>query len=389
MNEANVPEVLENRGSAPQANMPRLVRLSEIIRDPKLWPREELSNERVQVFTDFFAAGDEEALPPVQLVEDGNGHWLLVDGWHRCGAAENAGREEIAAVTLSVPEGQDVRQFVLLQAIQESSRSAVPLTSEERAQAVRWLLTECPTWSDRAIARLVGVSPSTVGRYRDLQVDEGVQFGRAVPPAGTSDAPAGRQKGRRVRRQGPPRRPNILKVQGGKSPRTRSPKDPQAEVRAAAKALVPQLVRLLMNDRDQRGHIFIGHWLFHFYGQDVREWTNKAADLMVRLQDHVSGTMAESQPENAAPTDEAATSSEARGGRDESFAENAAADGQAAPTPDDEPGHRSSDGGAILAEAAEIYSEMGAWADAIERRAMGAGTAKSSEDRGSEGGTQG
>jgi hypothetical protein len=139
--EPHVPEVLENRGSAPQANRPRLVRLSDIIRDPKLWPREELSNERVQVFTDFFAAGDEEALPPVQLVEDGNGRWLLMDGWHRCGAAENAGREEIAAVILSVPEGQDVRQFVFLQAIQESSRSAVPLTSEERAQAVRWLLT--------------------------------------------------------------------------------------------------------------------------------------------------------------------------------------------------------------------------------------------------------
>jgi len=113
-----------------------------------------------------------------------------------------------------------------------------------------------------------------------------------------------------------------------------------------------------MNDRDQRGHIFIGHWLLHFYADEVLQWTNKAADLMVRLQDHVTGAMAECLPEDAAPSDEAAPASEAGAGRDESFTENAAASEQAAPTPDDEPGHRSSDGGDIPDYVADAFREV-------------------------------
>jgi hypothetical protein len=168
----------ENQGPVHDASH-RRVPISKIIAEPELWPREQFDAERLQLFADYFAAGEEAKLPPVQLVDVGDGHYLLADGWHRSEVARRSNRDEISAVILAVPAGRDVRQWVLLYAIRAVTQSPVPLTSTERAQVVRRMLAECPSWPDRKIARHVGVSPTTVGHYRELQASSSVQIGHS------------------------------------------------------------------------------------------------------------------------------------------------------------------------------------------------------------------
>jgi hypothetical protein len=85
----------------------RRVPISKIIAEPELWPREQFDAERLQLFADYFAAGEEAKLPPVQLVDVGDGHYLLADGWHRSEVARRSNRDEISAVIL----GRWVRSF--------------------------------------------------------------------------------------------------------------------------------------------------------------------------------------------------------------------------------------------------------------------------------------
>jgi hypothetical protein len=64
------------------------------------------------------------------------------------------------------PNGRTPREYAYELALLYATRSAKPLTNAEKGAAIARLLAECPELSDRAIARLVGVSHRTVGARR-------------------------------------------------------------------------------------------------------------------------------------------------------------------------------------------------------------------------------
>jgi hypothetical protein len=99
----------------------------------------------------------------------------LIDGRHRLAAAIARGEEFIEIVELDV-QGE-------LEALEQSARTnahcGLPLTTADRRALVREILQRAPEWSDRRIATVAGVSPTTAGAVRRRLRDEGgVQTGQ-------------------------------------------------------------------------------------------------------------------------------------------------------------------------------------------------------------------
>lgn len=106
--------------------------------------------------------------PPLTIYRV-DGRLLLADGKHRLKAAE---RNRYATVPCDVTDGE--MSDAMLAAAAANGKHGEPLTAEERSTAVRMALTADATLSDRAVARMVGCSPTTVGRIRDLLEEVGI-----------------------------------------------------------------------------------------------------------------------------------------------------------------------------------------------------------------------
>src|SRR5690348_2210799 len=145
---------------------PQLISLALIRIDEAVWPRHEFDEKRVEEFAELFAAHGPEALPPVVIVHDGAGQFLVCDGHHRIAALYQLGATAVSTVTADLPAGQTPEQFAYEYALRTAAQAAKPLTRAERNGAVDRLLQEQPDWSDRKIADLCGVSHQTVGRRR-------------------------------------------------------------------------------------------------------------------------------------------------------------------------------------------------------------------------------
>lgn len=134
------------------------VKLSNIVQDRKLWPRQNTDQERVKEFAALYKEEPkEDILPPliVAIHPTKPGKYLLVDGWHRAEAIKMVypGRDvELDADVL--PKGTDA----YAEAVRLSAISSKPLTILEKRAVVRRLLDEHKDWSDRQIARMAGVS---------------------------------------------------------------------------------------------------------------------------------------------------------------------------------------------------------------------------------------
>ncbi len=111
----------------------------------------------------LYRDGGLDALPPLDVVPDGD-QLLLGDGWHRHQALTRLG-SPTARVRL-ITEPGDPTAVAYRHALLTASTAALPLTRFERRAAVLRLLEDQPELADREIARLVGVSPTTVGAYR-------------------------------------------------------------------------------------------------------------------------------------------------------------------------------------------------------------------------------
>ncbi|MDQ1294346.1 MAG: hypothetical protein QG608_2229 [Actinomycetota bacterium] len=99
-----------------------------------------------------------EQLPPI-VVHEGTLH--VVDGLHRVDAAKLRGHTHIEALLV---EGNPTEIFFL--AVELKARNGRPLTRRDRRTTVHRILELRPMWSDRRIARLAGVSPTTVATAR-------------------------------------------------------------------------------------------------------------------------------------------------------------------------------------------------------------------------------
>ncbi|MFO7961425.1 MAG: hypothetical protein R6U94_10805 [Nitriliruptoraceae bacterium] len=98
-------------------------------------------------------------LPPV-IVEEATGA-VIDDGKHRVAAARRRGRAHVDARLVQLGPGE-----ALAAAARLNARHGLPRTMGEKQAAVRHLLEEDPSRSNGLVSRLVGLSPSTVGRIR-------------------------------------------------------------------------------------------------------------------------------------------------------------------------------------------------------------------------------
>jgi hypothetical protein len=151
------------------------VRLDEITLAERSWPREQLDEERVELFAEILgdarqAAGTgqgwSDPLPPLVVVAAGLGGYLLADGRHRYEARRRLGVGfDVVGVQVFQANGRPPVDFAYELALL-CTHGAKPLTTSEKRAAILRLIGERPDASDRAIARLVGVSNSTVSVHR-------------------------------------------------------------------------------------------------------------------------------------------------------------------------------------------------------------------------------
>jgi DNA-binding transcriptional ArsR family regulator len=163
--------------------------LGQIVLDDRAWPRAALDEERVELFCDLYRdtfeqarrerAGWTDPLPPLVVVADGRGGYVLADGRHRYAARRRLGAD-FAVVQAAVfhPDGRAPVDCAYELALGYATISAKPLTTAEKRAAIERLIDERPEVSNREIARLVGVSHSTVNQHR-RRVDDSSTAGNA------------------------------------------------------------------------------------------------------------------------------------------------------------------------------------------------------------------
>jgi ParB-like chromosome segregation protein Spo0J len=106
------------------------------------------------------------SLPPITVHRP---TMRVIDGVHRLRAAQSLGRTHIAVEFF---DGDENDAYVL--AVRQNTAHGLPLTRAERKSAAQRIIGIRPDWSDRAIAKVTGLSPKTVGGLRprsDLCVD--------------------------------------------------------------------------------------------------------------------------------------------------------------------------------------------------------------------------
>jgi ParB-like chromosome segregation protein Spo0J len=143
-------------------------------RDPTAWRR--ATTEPTAVALSRLTGGlsprlGGESRPHVDSLAEAKGAWppivvdratmRVVDGMHRLLAARQLGLETIQVVFFDGTE-EEARH----EAIRTNNQHGLPLTLAEKRQCARDILDEHPTWSDRRIAAICGLSPKTVGVLR-------------------------------------------------------------------------------------------------------------------------------------------------------------------------------------------------------------------------------
>lgn len=123
------------------------------------------SKEAVERYTEIYLQS-QYILPPVTVLPEEDGTYWLVDGHHRYEAAQEAQVVDIPAVVLSgvTDEGE-----ILEKAVAANITHGLPMGVADRKHAARLFIALDPEkkkYSDRQIAALCGLSPTTVGHVR-------------------------------------------------------------------------------------------------------------------------------------------------------------------------------------------------------------------------------
>ena len=122
--------------------------------------RDQLNQETVAEYAEKMRDG--EAFPPVTVYFDGSDYWL-VDGFHRYFATKSNGKTSIEC---------DIENGTLKEAVRFSwkanAKRGLPLNSNDHRKIILAMLQdiEAKEWSNRKIAEYVGVSHSTVNRFK-------------------------------------------------------------------------------------------------------------------------------------------------------------------------------------------------------------------------------
>jgi ParB-like chromosome segregation protein Spo0J len=137
--------------------------VTKLVLRKDLWPRFQADEDRIAFFIEQIEDGED--LPPIEVVPQSDGKYLIADGVHRSYAAVRIGCTDVPAIVVVPLATETVEACVYRRALETATRTALPLTNAERRQAVLKLAAESAL-SDRAIARLVGVSHNSVGRWK-------------------------------------------------------------------------------------------------------------------------------------------------------------------------------------------------------------------------------
>ncbi len=168
------------------------VPLSKIRLDAAGRPRFQTDPDQQRQFRDLYADGGLDALPPLDVVADGAGGYLLADGRHRYGALQQLGAAECTVRILLPAPGDGPVLTAFERGLVTAATSSLRLTRAEKHAAVVHLKQVRPQLTDREIARQVGVSHQTVGRVlaapRSNGPDGGDGGGRAVSSPSALDA---------------------------------------------------------------------------------------------------------------------------------------------------------------------------------------------------------
>lgn len=97
-------------------------------------------------------------LPPILVHRE---TMTVIDGAHRLRAAELRGERMIRAQLF---DGSEIDAFVL--AVEANTTHGLPLSRADRLAAATRIIESRPQWSDRAVARVAGISARTVGVIR-------------------------------------------------------------------------------------------------------------------------------------------------------------------------------------------------------------------------------
>jgi ParB-like chromosome segregation protein Spo0J len=110
-----------------------------------------------------------DELPPI-LVHQVT--MAVIDGVHRLEAFRRAGRVTIAAVLFS-----GSRDDAIVLAVQANVRHGLPLSLSDRRRAATEILAAFPGRSDRSIAKVTGLSHTTVAALRAARIASSVDLG--------------------------------------------------------------------------------------------------------------------------------------------------------------------------------------------------------------------
>jgi hypothetical protein len=132
---------------------PQLVAIASLTRRPELQPRDHMNEALVEEYREAMQEGAE--FPPIDAVELPDGERLLGDGWHRCGAAERAGRTEFLTYVWRGAYDEAV-EFIA----KRNARHGERRTMGDLGKAIKMLrsLAKWQNASNREIAKHVGVS---------------------------------------------------------------------------------------------------------------------------------------------------------------------------------------------------------------------------------------
>jgi len=113
--------------------------------------------------------------PPIVVARQSS---RVIDGLHRVAAARRLGHTTILAKLIEATQDE-----AYVASIRCNVEHGLPLTLPERKDAANQILQIHPSWSDRRIAAICGLSPGTLGTIRARQlVQQHRTNGNGVPP---------------------------------------------------------------------------------------------------------------------------------------------------------------------------------------------------------------
>ena len=140
----------------------KILGIDEIFKDDSIYPRQRIDEKRIEFFTGLMEEGTD--FPNVKIVQDTNGRYILLDGFHRYSAAKRLNKMDITCDLIK----SDPKNWRLL-SVRFNFATAQPLNYGEIKKAifVSWLTNEVQ--DKQKIADLLGCSIQWVRRVtKDL-----------------------------------------------------------------------------------------------------------------------------------------------------------------------------------------------------------------------------